>query len=367
MNEPTPYSYLSNDSAYVSPSIVSNEVSGTGNRFGPTSIKQDDSGYSSMTRSLSSPSISSSNACNCVQHHAELLHSLKSLDQSNATPRLDVVLSAAQQALVPWKDVIECRVCRYDDNQEVLMRSAMSIRTVLGAMSSLCTDYYSNFVPGREMLGKQRSLVQTPDGMRSAIGFFEITGNERMAVTDLLISRTLDKVKYTLVRFKERLETVKARRPAVSMTSPFERPYYGQTKVGHDVETHSMGETGDLNRLLQVWQNLETTVRMLEEIMKKGKSMSIHAPGRDVPQTYNGSHVLSLGLGINVIHHLSIIFFQLDVLARISIRTAHLHLPVTCICRTISGSEAMYTAFGWLCFLLRALFLYRSGSATCLD
>lgn len=308
MNEPTSYPYLSNGSAYNSPNIVSNEVSGTGNRFGPASIKQENSGYSSTTRSMSSPSISSSNACNCVQNHAELLHSLKSLDQSNATPRLDIVLSAAQQALVPWKDVIECRVCRYDDNQEVLMLSAMSIRTVLGAISSLCTDFYSNFIPGREMLGKQRSLVQTPDGMRSAIGFFEITGNERMAVTDLLISRTLDKVKYTLVRFKERLETVKARKPAVGLTSPFERPYYGQTKTGHDVETLSMGETGDLNRLLQVWQNLETTVRMLEGIMKKGNPISIPTHEQHVPQTYNGSHLLSLCLGVNVIYLLCIIF-----------------------------------------------------------
>jgi hypothetical protein len=146
----------------------------------------------------------------------------------------------------------------------------MSIHTVLGALSSLCTDYYSNFVPGGKALGKQQSIGATPDGMRSAIGFYEITGNERMAVTDLLISRTLDKLKYTLVLFKERLETARARKPAVGLISPLNRPCFGPAKIGHDVETLAMAGTCNLEGLLQIWQNLETTVQILENIMKKG-------------------------------------------------------------------------------------------------
>lgn len=147
----------------------------------------------------------------------------------------------------------------------------MSIHTVLGALSSLCTDYYSNFVPGGKALGKQRSMAPTPDGMRSAIGFYELTGNERMAVTDLLISRTLDKLKHTLVRFKERLETARARNSAVGLISPLNRPCLGPSKIGHDVETLLMEGTCNLEGLLQIWQNLETTVQVLENIMKKGR------------------------------------------------------------------------------------------------
>lgn len=269
MNDTT-YPYSHDDSAYVSPTILSNDIQGASSRLDLANFKREDSGYSNVTTSLSSSSLMSSTACNCVQNHAVLLHSLRDLEQRHTTPRLDAVLSAAQQALVPWKDVIECRVCQHDENQEVLMLSAMTIRTVLGAMSSLCTDYYSNFVPGGEAHGKRQSLVTTPDGMRSAIGCYEITGNERMAVTDLLISRTLNKVKYTLVCFKERLEAVKAKKPAIVPVSPVERAHFGQTKIEYDVETLSMGGAGGLKRLLQVWQNLETTVQMLEGIMRKG-------------------------------------------------------------------------------------------------
>lgn len=147
----------------------------------------------------------------------------------------------------------------------------MSVRTILGAMSSLCTEYYSKFAPGGEALSKQQSQVTTLNVMRSAIGFYEITGDERMAVTELLISRTLDKVKYTLVRFKERLDTFRAKKSAVGLLSSSERPYLGQTTIEHNVETLAMGKTGDLNRLLQVWQNLETTVQILENIMRKGR------------------------------------------------------------------------------------------------
>lgn len=182
----------------------------------------------------------------------------------------------------------------------------MSIRTVLGAMSSLCTDYYSHFVPGGEALGKKQSLVTTPDGMRSAIGFYEITGNERMAVTDLLISRTLDKVKYTLMRFKERLDTVKAKHPAVGLVSASERPYYGQSKVEHDVETLSMGEMGDLNRPLQVWQNLETTVQILEDIMRKGRIIYMSNSDSACCRKPSADHPLSLRICVNIIHKLHV-------------------------------------------------------------
>lgn len=149
----------------------------------------------------------------------------------------------------------------------------MSIRTVLGAISSLCTDYYSNIVLGGEALGRQQLLVTTPRGMRPTIKFHEITGTERMAVTDLLISQTLDKVKYTLVHFQGRLESVRAKKPAVGLVSPSERPYLGQTKIEHDVETLSIRETGDLNQLLLIRQDLETTVQILENITRKGRSV----------------------------------------------------------------------------------------------
>ena len=268
-------SYSHDDSAYVSPSSVFND-SGSASSSGPdwsgvsSTMSSDTGGRPNVTSSTSSSSITTMASCNCVQNHAELLCRFKDLEQRNTMPRLDVVLSAAQQALVPWKEVIECHLCQNDDNQEVLVLSGMSIRTILRALSPLCVDYYNNFVSSGEAIRRQQPPVSTPDDMKSTIGCYRISGDERMAVTDLLISRCLDQVKLTLACFKTRLETMKARKTAAaSMAS--------RKRTVSDVEVLSKGGPGDLDHLLQLWQNLENTVQMLEGIMRKGNVALSHA------------------------------------------------------------------------------------------
>ncbi len=122
MNEGV-YRYPHDDSAYVSPTSIFNDNRSAGNGFDLSSLEHRDSGPFNALRSIPCPSPSSSAACSCVQNHAELVFSLKDLEQRHTRPRLDVVLSTAQRALVHWKDVIECRVCQQDDNEEVLMLS----------------------------------------------------------------------------------------------------------------------------------------------------------------------------------------------------------------------------------------------------
>ena len=263
-----PFSH--DDSAYVSPSSVFNDsgsASSGAEWSGLLGTMSNDAGIRpDVTTSASSSSISSFGTCNCVQNHAELLCRLKDLEQRHTMPRLDVVLSAAQQALVPWKEVIECNVCQHDDNQEVLVLSGMSIRTILRALSPLCVEYYNNFISSGEAIRRQQPPVSTPDDMKSTIGCYRISGEERMAVTDLLISRCLDQVKLTLACFKTRLETMKARKASASASAP------ARKRTVSDVEALSRGGPGDLDHLLQVWQNLENTVQMLEGVMRKGKS-----------------------------------------------------------------------------------------------
>lgn len=254
------------DSAYVSPSSVFNDSrsASSGPEWGslPGSIS-DISGRSNVTTSTSSSSINSLGTCNCVQNHAELLCRLKDLEQRHTMPRLDVVLSAAQEALIPWKEVIECSICQNDDNQEVLVLSGMSIRTILRALSPLCIDYYNNFISSGEAIRRQQPAVRTPDDMKSTIGCYQITGEERMAVTDLLISRCLDQVKLTLACFKTRLETMKAKKASSASG-------HSRKRTASDVDMLSKGGPADLDHLLQVWQNLENTVQMLEGVMRKG-------------------------------------------------------------------------------------------------
>lgn len=129
------YRYPYDDSAYVSPTSLFNDNRKASNGLDLGSLKYKDSGPFDVAMSLSYSSPSSSTACNCVQNHADLLFSLKDLEQRHTSPRLDVLLFAAQQALVSWKDVIECRVCLYDDSQQVLMLSG---RGSFGDIVPLC-------------------------------------------------------------------------------------------------------------------------------------------------------------------------------------------------------------------------------------
>ena len=222
-----------------------------------------------------SASLSPSSTCNCLQHHAELLCRLKELQQRHGQPRIDIVLSGAQQALVPWKSVIECRICQHEDNQEVLLLSAMSIRTVLRSLQSLCLSNSSAGVSNSDFVsGKSRAqAADRCESLKSSIGIYEITGEERTAVTDLLISRTLDKIKYTLSCFKERLEAVKCKKSAMATSAR-------RTSSIHDGDsTLAGGKAGDLDHLMQVWRNLEGIVQMLGRVLRSSNLVPPHLMG----------------------------------------------------------------------------------------
>ena len=279
-----PHSYSSIDSAYVSPASLFNEKRCVANALEPSgflsNMNGETNGAQDVTASASSSYLASSTTCNCVQNHAELLCRLKELEQRHTQPRLDVVLSSAQQALVPWKSVVDCRVCRHDDNQEVLILSAMSIRTVLRSLQSLCSEYYNSVVSGQDIYDQEGATTDIPDGMQSAIGMYEITGEERMAVKELLISRTLDKMKYTLACFKERLETLSAKKNKTATLSPSKRALSNQGNS--DVERLHQGGPGDLDHLVKVWRNLDSTVQMLERVLRSGNSL--HAKADAAPR-----------------------------------------------------------------------------------
>ena len=268
------HSYSSVDSAYVSPASLFADGGSFAGALEPSGLLGNMNGETNGTQDVTAPAplsrLASSTTCNCVQDHAELLCRLKELEQrhAHAQPRLDVVLSSAQQALVPWKSVVECQVCRHDDNQEVLSLSVMSIRTVLRSLQSLCSEYYNSVVSGQNFYDRQGTPIEIPDGMQSAIGMYEITGEERMAVKDLLILRTLEKMKYTLACFKERLETLSAKKNMTAGLSSIKRTL--SNHGNRDVERLHRGGPGDLDHLVKEWRDLDSTVQLLERVLRSG-------------------------------------------------------------------------------------------------
>ncbi|KAK4694500.1 C6 transcription factor GliZ, partial [Lecanoromycetidae sp. Uapishka_2] len=270
-----PRTYSHDSAIDLSFSNIFNEKEGSGSAQDLSEllsgVETENENSQAMTTSSSSSPLTSVSTCNCVQNNAELLCRLKELEQRHVQPRLDVVLSSAQQALVPWKSVIECRVCQHDDNQEVLILSAMSIRTVLRSLKNLCLEYYNSMSSSRDTRDQQQAAAKLADGMQSAIGMYEIPGEEREAVKNLLIRLTLGKVKYTLACFKERLEKLEAKKKSSATHVPDERTFPGD--IGPGVETLQKGGPGDFDHLIQVWRNLGDTVQTLERVLENGNDL----------------------------------------------------------------------------------------------
>ena len=279
-----PRSYSSVDSAYVSPASLFTNQGDVASLLKPSGLfsgmNRETNRTQNVTAAPSSSHLALAAICSCVRNHADLLYCLKELEQRHGQPRLDVVLSSAQQALVPWRSIVECRVCRHDGNQEVLFLSAMSIGTVLQSLQSLCSEYYTDVISGQDNYDQQGATIDVPGGMQSAIGIYEITGEERMAVKDLLISRILDKMKYTLAGFKERLESLDTKKDKATALSPRKRMISDQSNS--DVERLHQGGPGDLDHLVKVWRNLDSTVQTLERVLKSGNIL--HAKADAAPK-----------------------------------------------------------------------------------
>ncbi|KAL2047706.1 hypothetical protein N7G274_000748 [Stereocaulon virgatum] len=262
-NEPRPFSQVY--SAYVSPTSLYNDMESF--QSGPDlsdlfgNMKSDAEEHQNMTALSSSWSIASSTTCNCVQNHAELLCHLREIEQRHLRTRLDVILSSVQQALIHWKCVLECRICQHNGNQEVLMLSATSILTVLRSLQCLCSEYYNTLAFSQHTEGQEWAMVDTLHGMQSVIGTYEVTEEGRTAVEELLIVRTLDKMRYTMTSFKGRLERLETKKNASSITVPCQI-------------SHSDQVNGDLNNLVQVWWDLNSTVQMLERVLEVSKVKS---------------------------------------------------------------------------------------------
>lgn len=247
------------ESALISPATSQREESGAGNDFGIAVTASRDVGtasacgfqdlitisdiytpitpleYPSATaaeNSLSTPiSLSDTLPCSCLQQNADVLCRLKSVKTQHASPSIDVLLVGADQALAEWKNLLECRNCQQNEDQEVLLLSAMSMRVILRSLQNLYlgvdegNDHGGEVtLPSNHDAGVRKSLRRTNsidnrDSVRSTIGVYEVTGVERMLVTDLLLSRTLGKIKVVLRCLQERSESAMRKEKRVSLSA----------------------------------------------------------------------------------------------------------------------------------------------------
>jgi hypothetical protein len=110
---------------------------------------------------------------------------------------MDKALSLAKQAMKAWQGLLTCPYCPYNDDQEVMLLTFMSIRAVTRYLQRLSPRYTNT---ARTSL--QGSGSNTPqsakDDSRLKIGSFELEGDDRMLVLRVLYQNTLQKVKCIL-------------------------------------------------------------------------------------------------------------------------------------------------------------------------
>lgn len=144
------------------------------------------------------------NGCDCMTHHATLLLQLSNLKNDKGLLSLDDVLLSVQQALTPWNHLNECAMCESDDDQGVLIFSAMTIRTVLALLQRFCAE--SIYLHKGDERSAIASSAQLLDGNQITVGRYKVSPEEHGLVTSLLITRALSNIRSVLVTLKVKLD-----------------------------------------------------------------------------------------------------------------------------------------------------------------
>lgn len=192
-----------NDEVVVNTAVKQSPADYTSQGMNRSAGRQDKSSSHPQHRNRTS-SRNGKNGCDCMTHHATLLLQLSHLKNNRSPLSLDDVLMSVQQALAPWNYLNRCAVCESDDDQGVLIFSAMTIRTVLALLQRFCVEsIYPNISDGGSTIP---SSEQLPDGSQIAIGKYKASAEEQSLVTSLLITRALSNIRSVLVSLKIKLD-----------------------------------------------------------------------------------------------------------------------------------------------------------------
>ena len=152
--------------------------------------------------------------CTCLQQNTELLCSFKLAEATNnQNPfRIDAVLQAAQEASKPWQNLVDCRNCAFNQDQEVIQIAFMTIRILLLRCQNLvplCNPYASSRVGPSDGPQCRQEEAQRPwqkYGARLTLGAYEVSESESNMVTRVLLLGAIRNIKSMFLPFKEMLD-----------------------------------------------------------------------------------------------------------------------------------------------------------------
>ncbi|KAF4632820.1 hypothetical protein G7Y89_g5305 [Cudoniella acicularis] len=120
-----------------------------------------------------------SNPCTCLQQHAEFLSNPKLSEKLASNGPEDGVLFLGktlflvEKGMKAWQSLITCTTCRSNGDQEVMLLTFMSIRTIVRYLQRTLPCYAAT-----QPSGSNTSIPQSPLKESSVlVGPFEVTGN----------------------------------------------------------------------------------------------------------------------------------------------------------------------------------------------
>ena len=156
---------------------------------------------------------------------------------------LDNVLTAVQQALWPWQNLIQCSAYVHDDDHSILQLSLMSMRVLLRHLQQIC------FGNGASPSGHVTPEQSTLDLGMFSTGGYQPTQNEQKHITDLLIFHALRKIKFVLNALKTKF-----------VQSRGAGGFEGYSAAGDADQTSPISGDPDADSIPPLFENLERGV-----------------------------------------------------------------------------------------------------------
>ena len=152
--------------------------------------------------------------CTCLQQNTELLCSFKLAEAMNNqnSHRIDTVLQAAQEATKPWQNLLDCRNCGFNQDQEVIQIAFMTIRILLLRFQDLvplCDPYASSREGHSDRPQCRQEVAQRARqkyGVRLTLGAYEVSESESSMMVQVLLLGAIRNIKSMLLPFKEMLD-----------------------------------------------------------------------------------------------------------------------------------------------------------------
>ena len=185
-------------------------------------------------------------SCTCVDQQVKFLSKLRKFEGKYPLSLVPVILQATQESRTLWERLTHCHLCRRDQDSVAVLIFAMGLRNILRALQCLIKSQQSasqRFTHSNqwgqhssESISSSLGGISTHSGGISSrgssfdslgagginqglaslttntirVGSFEIPHDEQAFLTDVLIARTLSKIKMTYESMVEYIERMQA-------------------------------------------------------------------------------------------------------------------------------------------------------------